>query len=68
MERDKELGVLDDLWTKLFAFHLGAQCPNERAKEKFIYFVLSERHGQEPLTEEFVFKQLPRFINYLAEV
>jgi len=68
MERDKELVVLDDLWTKLFAFHLGAQCPNERAKEKFIYFVLSGRQGQEPLTEEFVFKQLPKFINYLAEV
>ena len=68
MERDKELVVLEDLWAKLFAFHLGSHCPNERAKEKFIHFVLSERHEQEPLTEEFVFKQLPRFINYLAEV
>jgi len=67
-KRDKELEVLDDLWTKLFAFHLGAQCPNERAKERFIYFVLAERHEQEPLTEEFVFKQLPKFINYLAEI
>ncbi len=68
MEKYKELVVLDDLWTKLFAFHLGAQCPNERAKEKFIHFVLAERHEQEPLTEEFVFEQLPKFINYLAEI
>tara|TARA_R110000824_G_scaffold11428_3_gene49863 strand:+ start:2752 stop:2958 length:207 start_codon:yes stop_codon:yes gene_type:complete len=68
MEKDKEHILIEDLWTKLFAFHLGAQCPNERAKEKFIYFVLSGRRGQEPLTEEFVFKQLPKFINYLAEI
>tara|TARA_R110002126_G_scaffold118602_3_gene258861 strand:- start:1600 stop:1827 length:228 start_codon:yes stop_codon:yes gene_type:complete len=64
----KELLFLDDMWTKLFAFHIGTACPNKRAKRKFIHFCLAERVNQETLTEEFVFKQLPSFINYLAEI
>ena len=63
----KELLFLDDMWAKLFAFHIGSACPNKRVKQKFIHFCLSERVNQETLTEEFVFKQLPSFINYLSE-
>ena len=63
----KELLFLDDMWAKLFAFHIGSACPNARAKQKFIQFCLSERVNQETLTEEFIFKQLPSFINYLSE-
>lgn len=64
----KELLFLDDMWAKLFAFHIGTACPNGRVKQKFIRFCLAERVNQETLTEEFVFKQLPSFINYLAEI
>ena len=64
----KELLFLDDMWTKLFAFHIGSACPNRRVKQRFIRFCLAERVNQETLTEEFVFKQLPKFINYLAEI
>ena len=64
----KELLFLDDMWTKLFAFHIGSACPNQRVKQRFIRFCLAERVNQETFTEEFVFKQLPKFINYLAEI
>jgi hypothetical protein len=64
----KELLFLDDMWTKLFAFHIGTVCPNDRVKQKFIHFCLDGRVNQEELSEEFVFKQLPSFINYLAEI
>ena len=37
-------------------------------KEKFFDFVASNRKENQALTEEFVFNQLPSFINYLAEL
>ena len=59
--------LIDDLWTKLFALHIGCKCPNERVKEKFINFILSNMEDGDHLTEESVFLQFPEFINYLAE-
>ena len=59
---------LDDYWAKMFALHIGCPCPNEIVKEKFIGFVLMNRKDNTQLTEEFVFNQLPSFINYLAEI
>ena len=62
--------IIDDLWTKIFALHVGCKCPNDRVKEKFINFILALKNNQESdayLTEEFVFSQFPEFINDLAE-
>jgi len=59
--------LIDDLWAKLFALHIGCKCPNKRVKEKFIHFVLDHRNNNDQLTEEYVFSQFPEFINYLAE-
>ena len=59
--------LIDDLWTKLFALHIGCRCPNKRVKEKFINFILSNMDDGDHLTEESVFSQFPEFINYLAE-
>jgi hypothetical protein len=70
MTNDDPEIIIDDLWTKLFALHIGCKCPNERVKEKFINFILTLKNDQAPdnhLTEEFVFSQFPKFINYLAE-
>ena len=38
--------IIDDLWTKLFALHIGCKCPNERVKEKFINFILALKNDQ----------------------
>jgi hypothetical protein len=60
--------MLDDYWAKVFALHIGCPCPNQKVKERFFSFVISNRENNQPLTEEFVFNQLPSFINYLAEL
>ena len=44
MEKDKEHILIEDLWTKLFAFHLGAQCPNKR-KVHILCFIRASRTG-----------------------
>lgn len=68
MTKEKERILLDDYWAKMFALHIGCPCPHEKVKEKFIGFVLMNRKHGVPLDEEFVFNQLPSFINYLAEL
>jgi hypothetical protein len=60
--------ILDDYWAKVFALHIGCPCPNKKVKVRFFDFVISNRKENQPLTEEFVFNQLPSFINYLAEL
>ena len=42
--------LIDDLWTKLFALHIGCKCPNERVKEKFNNFILSNMEDGDHLT------------------
>ena len=64
----REQIILDDHWAKAFAFHIGCPCPNKKVKEKFFDFIASNRKENQALTEEFVFNQLPSFINYLAEL
>jgi len=68
MTKEKERLLLDDYWAKMFALHIGCPCPNKVVKEKFIGFVLMNRKSDTKLTEEFVFNQLPNFLNYLAEI
>jgi hypothetical protein len=67
MTRKKDEILIEDLWAKIFALHIGCSCPNDRVKEKFIHYVLANRVGDIRLTEDFVFSQFPTFINYLAE-
>ena len=67
MTSKKDEILIEDLWAKIFALHIGCSCPNDWVKEKFIHYVLANRVGDIRLTEDFVFSQFPTFINYLAE-
>ena len=63
----KDTMLIEDLWAKIFALHIGCPCPSDRVKQKFIHYVSANRDHGTLLTEEFVFSQFPTFISYLAE-
>lgn len=67
---------IEDCWVKIFAMHVLCLCPNAKAKDMFIEYVLhehttdvilSELEGRNVsfITEEYVIEQFPNFINYL---
>ena len=66
---EKELRQLNDIWANAFANRLGSDSlPSDRAKQKFIGFVLAGRGNNEKLTERYISNQFPKFISYLAEL
>ena len=67
MTNKKDEIIIEDLWAKIFALHIGCPCPNDSVKQKFIHYVLDNRIDGQHLTEDFVFSQFSEFINYLAE-
>ena len=57
--------AIEDIWVKIFSFHIGCPCPNERIKEQFIHFVNERR--TDDTKEQDVYDLFPLFINYLGE-
>ncbi len=57
--------MIEDVWVKMFSFHIGCPCPNEKIKDLFISFV-KERLSKDA-KEEQIYNLFPDFINYLGE-
>ena len=76
-QRKANAMFIEDCWVKMYAMHLMCPCPNTKAKEMFIEFVLHEHvtdlilaefdgTSTKVINEDYVMKQYPHFINYLV--
>jgi hypothetical protein len=57
--------AIEDVWVKIFSFHVGCPCPSERIKERFIAF--AKENLKEDSQEQDIYDLFPIFINYLGE-
>lgn len=61
---DEEL--IDDALSRAFVMVLGTQLPEERVMEHMCSWVkIQSNKTDESLTEDFVFSQIPKYINFI---